>query len=87
MGTEIEVIVSPNSPKPGIEGVDRWRRRLMVRVSSPPEKGKANEETCSILGEALGARVQIIRGAGSRKKTVLVPIDKKTAVDRLGGVV
>ena len=48
---------------------------MRLRVTAPPESGKANLAVISLLAETLGvpkSRVQILRGHASRDKLVLV---------------
>lgn len=71
-GTEMEIIVSPNSNRKGIEGLDEWRKRVIIRVKSPPLDGKANKEVEDTLEEIFDTKCSIIRGQTSRQKTVLV---------------
>lgn len=57
------------------EVVGRLGERLKVRVSQPPEGGKANRAICELLAEELGVRpsaVTIVRGQSSAEKTVRV---------------
>ncbi|MDR3075550.1 MAG: DUF167 domain-containing protein [Candidatus Methanoplasma sp.] len=53
-GVEADVLVSPRSSRSGIEGVDGWRNRLIVKVQSPPLDGRANKEVEKVLTEATG---------------------------------
>ncbi len=49
---------------------------LEVRVSAPPQKGKANERVRELLAEHFGvsrSRVRILKGEGCRRK--LIEID------------
>ncbi len=49
--------------------------RLKVRVSAPPEGGKANAAICALIAAALGLRarqVEIVAGHASPEKTVRV---------------
>ena len=48
---------------------------LRVRVTAPPEGGKANDAVVSLLAQTLGlarSRVRITRGHASRDKLVVV---------------
>jgi uncharacterized protein len=72
-GTSVEIKVSPASSRRGVEGLSGGR--VSVSVHSPPEKGKANREALKVLSEALGvppSRLEVLRGHGSRNKTVLI---------------
>jgi uncharacterized protein len=47
--------------------------RLKIRVTAPPERGRANEAVVALLREWLGAReVEVVAGLASREKTVRV---------------
>lgn len=49
--------------------------RLKVRVSQPPEGGKANAAICELLAEELGvkrAAVSVVRGAASPEKVIRI---------------
>jgi len=57
------------------EIVGRLGDRLKVRVSAPPEGGKANKAICRLLAAALNLSVQnidVVRGHSSAEKTVRV---------------
>jgi uncharacterized protein (TIGR00251 family) len=84
-GTEIDLLVSPNSGRSEIVGVDQWRKRVTIKLRSPPEKGEANAELEKLLSERLGSDVKIIRGHTARMKTALVLIEVDEAVRKLGG--
>ena len=48
---------------------------IRVRVTEPPERGKANREVVKLLARELGIApnaLEIVRGAGSRRKTVRI---------------
>jgi uncharacterized protein (TIGR00251 family) len=71
--TVLEVKVVPGASRSRIAG--RHGDGIRVQVAAPPERGRANEELCATLAEALGVRasdVEVLRGATSARKTVLV---------------
>ncbi len=82
-GVEVDVIVSPNAARSEIVGFDEWRGRLVIRLRAPPEKGEANEELRSLLGEKLDVRAEVLKGHTSRMKTVLLRGDTKAIIERL----
>jgi hypothetical protein len=85
--TELDVTVSPNASRAGIEGIDPWRKRLVVKVRAVPKEGKANKELCDILTETFSAPVILVRGGTSRNKTVSVPRDRESIAAVLEGFV
>jgi uncharacterized protein (TIGR00251 family) len=86
IGVEIDLIVSPSSPKSEVQGLDQWRKRLVVKVRAPPEKGEANEEVESVISELFQAKAEVVRGHTSRMKTVLVHSSSKKALEVLEGL-
>ncbi|MCE5192082.1 MAG: DUF167 domain-containing protein [Actinomycetia bacterium] len=62
------------TPKAGADEIVGWRDgELLVRVTAPPEDGKANAAVCKLLAKALGvpkSAVRVTRGDTSRHKTV-----------------
>ena len=69
-GSIIEVWVVPGSSRTSIDGVHGGA--LKVRVSAPPERGRANDALVEHLESRLGAKVVLVSGAGSRRKTLEV---------------
>lgn len=68
-----EVTVSPGAARTELAGRhgEGWR----VRVSAPPERGRANEALVRLLAAALGVpreHVRIAGGHGSRRKIIEV---------------
>lgn len=67
-GTIIEVRVTPNASR---EQVTRDGARFVIRVTVPPEDGKANKAVTRLLAKALGvapSRLTLLRGATGRDK-------------------
>jgi uncharacterized protein (TIGR00251 family) len=75
-GVVIDVRVTPKSSRSAVVGVESdaaGRRWLKVRVTAPPESGKANEALVKLLADALKipkTAVSVERGAGDRRKLV-----------------
>ena len=69
----IRVRVQPGSSQ---NRVDELRKGVLrVRVTAPPEKGRANAATLALLSRFLDvgvSQVRIVRGAASRDKVVEV---------------
>ncbi len=69
--TRLELKVVPGASRAGIAG---WLGDMLkVRVSAPPERGKANAAVEELLAEALGVSsgsVRIVAGHGSARKVV-----------------
>jgi len=84
-GAEVDITVSPNSDRQGTEGTDEWRKRLIVRVRSPPADGKANKEVEEYMRTITGCRAEIIKGHRSRQKTVMIYGDANEIIASLEG--
>jgi len=82
-GAEVDVSVSPNSGRSGIEGFDKWRKRIVIKVRSPPLDGKANKEVEEILSEITNSQAVIVKGHTSRQKTVLIEGDPDVIISKL----
>ena len=63
-------------PKASRDQVVGYRRGvLQLRVTAPPDKGRANAAVVALLADALGvakSRVRIVRGQSSRDKVLAV---------------
>lgn len=75
-GVVISVWVVPASSRSRIDG--RHGARLKVRVTAPPEGGKATREVARLLHDVLGSDVTLKSGMRSRSKVLVV---RKTDVD------
>ena len=65
--------VVPGVGKPGVVG--RYGEAWKLRVSAPPERGKANEAALEFLARTLGVaatNLRLVAGHASRDKTVEV---------------
>ena len=71
-GSELDILVSPRSSRSGPEGVDEWRKMLVVRVRAPPLDGRANKEVENVLHDVTGMKCTVVKGHTSRQKTVLI---------------
>ncbi|WP_083797240.1 DUF167 domain-containing protein [Thermovibrio ammonificans] len=83
---ELELKVQPRSSANKVVGVEQGR--LKVKVTVPPEKGKANQTVVELLAKSLKVpkrNVTIVRGETSRVKTVrLEGVDVATLQKNLG---
>ena len=86
-GVKLFIKVVPNASTDQIVGL--VGERLKVRVSSPPESGKANNAVCQLLSKALGVKknaVSIINGNTNPQKTVGVTgVSVENVLNKLGG--
>jgi uncharacterized protein (TIGR00251 family) len=82
-GCELDILVSPRSNRSGPEGVDEWRKMLILRVRAPPLDGRANKEVEATLSEITGFRCQVVRGQTSRQKTVFISGPAEQVVPKL----
>jgi len=73
-GTEIiKLLVRPNSVKNNVDGL--YKDRIKIRISSPPEKGKANKALIEFISEKTGipkTYIKIISGEKSNFKEIAV---------------
>lgn len=72
-GVAIQVHAQPGAKRTEIAGLHG--DCLKLRLASPPVDGKANECLIEFLARRLGVRrnqLSIVRGLGSRRKTVFV---------------
>lgn len=69
-GVVVTCWVVPGASRTEVKGIHG--DALRIRVSTPPEGGKANRDLCRFLEKRLGARVDLIAGTTSRRKQALV---------------
>jgi uncharacterized protein len=77
-GVAIAVWVVPGSSRAAIDG--RHGGRLKIRVTSPPEGGKANADVARLLSDVLDAKVTLRAGMRTRSKVFEV---SKTDIDKV----
>ena len=79
-GTLIEVFVKPNQPKfeVKIDGDE-----ILVFSTEEPVKGKVNKEIVKELSRLFHAEVELISGATSKQKHLLVRGVEKNEIERL----
>ncbi|MGB8361999.1 MAG: DUF167 domain-containing protein [Acidimicrobiia bacterium] len=65
-GPIVSVWVVPGASRAAIDGLHG--DRLKLRVTSPPEGGRANDEAAHVLQSAIGQRVTLVSGMRSRAK-------------------
>ena len=68
----LAVRVTPGARSEGLEIVDS---RLLAKVRAKPEEGKATAAVLELVAEALSiapSRLQLLRGATSREKLILI---------------
>lgn len=85
-GLIIEVKVQPKASRNKIEKVEEGK--LKVKVTVPPEGGKANKAVIELISKALKvpkSRIEIVRGETSRIKTLFIEgISEKDIKAKLG---
>ena len=67
--------IQPNSSQKRILGVEQWRGRLKVSVTSPPISGKANSELLELIASWTSINkkyVTLENGHKNRQKTVRI---------------
>jgi uncharacterized protein (TIGR00251 family) len=83
----LNVELQPNASSAAVVGINQWRRRLQVRVTSAAQKGAANEELLELLSQVLGVarvRVSLDSGARDRRKRLLISeIDRASVIASL----
>jgi uncharacterized protein (TIGR00251 family) len=80
---ELDVLVSPRSNRSGLDGFDEWRKRVILRVRSPPLDGRANKEVESYFREVTGCKSKVTAGMTSHQKIVTISGDPKSIIEAL----
>ncbi len=87
-GVTVQVKVQPKSRRPGLQGITASPdgMRLRIGVTEAAEDGRATRAACATLAQALGvpqSAVQLIQGAASREKTLVVAGDATALIGKL----
>lgn len=74
---EVSIVIElqPSSSSTEISGINEWRKRLQVKVTSPALKGAANEDLINLMSDFFGlpnSSVKIDSGAKDRRKRILL---------------
>lgn len=91
-GVRLSLKVTPRAAHPGVTGVEAdasGRAWLGVRVTAPPEGGKANSEVIRLLAKRWGVRasdLQVVSGAGARRKVLRLEGPPAELVARLSTI-
>lgn len=90
-GLAVAVRLTPRAGRAGVGGlaIDAdGRARIRVRVTAPPEKGKANAAMLKLLAREWGlprGRLAIAAGGKDRNKTVVIEGDAEALARQLEG--
>jgi uncharacterized protein (TIGR00251 family) len=79
-GTIITIFVKPNSPRFSVE-VDG--EEIIIHCTEEPVKGKVNKELIKELTKLFHAKVELVSGATSKQKQLLVVGFKKADLELL----
>jgi uncharacterized protein (TIGR00251 family) len=79
-GTIITIFVKPNSPRFSVE-VDG--EEIIIHCTEEPVKGKVNKELIKELAKLFHAKVELVSGATSKQKQLLVVGFKKADLELL----
>ena len=83
-GARIEFDVTPNATETAVpSGFNEWRGRFEVRLSEPPRDGRANAELVHAVETLFDADARIVAGETSRRKSVVVAVDRSRAISTL----
>ena len=85
---KFRVRVTPRSGRNEIAGV-RDDGVLLIRVTAPPDGGKANEAVRRLIAKTVGiapSRVAISRGETAREKTISIDVEDTMEAGRALGL-
>ena len=83
----IAIELQPSSSCTEILGINEWRQRLQVKVTSPALKGAANQDLIDLMSDFFGlsnSSVKLDSGAKDRRKRILLSdISLEIVVEKL----
>lgn len=83
-GVTVRVRVVPGASRTEVKG--RYGDMIKIRISAPPEGGRANRAVVDLLEDLIGGSVEIVKGAASQSKTVLIRgVDRSAVIEALNG--
>ncbi len=82
-GVLLDIEVSTNARDNRIDGINEWRKRIVVKIKAQPIGGKANKEIVKFFKKMFNKDVGIVSGLTSAQKTVLIKGDKKEILNIL----
>ncbi len=83
-GVIVRVRVVPGASRTEIKG--RYGNVIKIRVSAPPEGGRANRAVVDLFERLVGGGVEIVKGSSSQSKSVLIRgVDRSTVAEALDG--
>lgn len=91
-GVRLSVRVTPRASKSGVRGVETdaaGQAYLAVRVTAPPDGGKANAATIQLLAKRWrlpAGSFRLITGASARRKVLHVAGPPETLLTKLGTI-
>lgn len=91
-GVRFSLKVTPRAAHRGVTGVEAdagGRAWLAVRVTAPPEGGKANAEVIRLLAKRWGVRaadLQVVSGAAARRKVLQLDGPAQELIARLSTI-
>ena len=81
----VKLYIRPGASETRVEGI--YQDRIKIRISAPPEKGKANKELLRFIAKVLlvpKSRISILTGKTSNYKEIQIkPSHNKDYHDRL----
>jgi uncharacterized protein len=88
-GARVSLKVTPRAPTDSLRGIEvdgAGRQHLVVRVSAPPEAGKANAALIRLLARRWRipqSAMEVVSGAGARRKVLQISGSPDALVARL----